>query len=96
MQIVFVFCTVDIFCWIEIFSYLYLPLFDPNPHSVIEADSIPKYFVLYFPEKIRLDISCELSAIHMKYPFFFFFFPFFFNKKCKKKKKKKKITNILH
>ena len=33
------------------------------------ADDIHKYFLIFFPEKIRRDISCESSArqrIHMK------------------------------
>ena len=36
--------------------------------------------LVYFSEKIRLDISCEFSAqtIHMKYQVFFFFRKIFF------------------
>ena len=51
----------------------------------IAADDSLKYF--HFSEKIRLDISCELSAeqmIHMKCQVLF---------SLKKKKKKKKMTS---
>ena len=68
-------------------TYLELPILILKVPISTVADDIFKYFPIYFPEKIRPDISCELSAsqtLHMKC------LALISEKKKKKKKKKKK------